>query len=63
MAAATFNAHVGILRLVWRVLRKKAKTERSISSYQLTMRRKFTAMEQMVAQLQAQGSALNSFSY
>ena len=27
MAAATFNAHIGLLRLVWRVLRKKAKTE------------------------------------
>jgi len=28
MAGATFNAHIGLLRLVWRVLRKKAKTER-----------------------------------
>jgi integrase len=26
MAAATYNAHIGLLRLVWRVLRKKAKT-------------------------------------
>jgi integrase len=29
MAAATFNAHIGLLRLVWRVLRKKAKTDRN----------------------------------
>ncbi len=29
MAAATFNAHVGLLRLVWRVLRKKVKTDRN----------------------------------
>lgn len=36
-----------------------ARYERSISSYQDTMQRKFTAMEQMVAQLQAQGNYLN----
>lgn len=29
MAAATFNAHIGLLHLVWRVLRKKARTERN----------------------------------
>lgn len=40
-----------------------ARYERSIESYQLTMQRKFTAMEQMVSQLQAQGNALNSFAY
>ncbi len=34
--------------------------ERSIASYQLTMERKFTAMEMMVSQLQSQGSALYS---
>ena len=34
--------------------------ERSIESYRLTMTRRFTAMEQMVAQLNAQGSYLSS---
>jgi flagellar hook-associated protein 2 len=34
--------------------------ERSVASYQTTMERKFTAMEIMVAQLQAQGSYLTS---
>ena len=34
--------------------------ERSIESYQLTLERKFTAMEMMMAQLQAQGSYLGS---
>jgi flagellar hook-associated protein 2 len=33
--------------------------ERSIESYQLTMQRRFTAMEQMVAQLQSQGNYLS----
>ncbi len=33
--------------------------ERSIESYRLTMERKFTAMEMMVSQLQAQGSYLS----
>jgi len=27
MAAATFNAHIGLLRLVWRVLKKRAKAD------------------------------------
>lgn len=35
--------------------------ERSIASYQLTLERRFTAMEQMVSQLQAQGNYLSSF--
>lgn len=35
-----------------------ARYERSIESYQLTLQRRFTAMEQMVAQLQAQGNSL-----
>lgn len=34
--------------------------ERSVAAYQLTMERKFTAMEMMVSQLQAQGSYLSS---
>ena len=34
--------------------------ERSVASYQLTLERKFTAMEMMVSQLQAQGSYLSS---
>jgi len=34
--------------------------ERSIESYRLTLERKFTAMEMMMAQLQAQGSYLNT---
>ncbi len=34
--------------------------ERSVASYQLTMERKFTAMEMMVSQLNAQGSYLSS---
>lgn len=29
MAGSTFNAHIGLLRLVWRVLRKKTKAERN----------------------------------
>lgn len=33
--------------------------ERSIESYQTTMRRRFTAMEQMVSQLQSQGNYLS----
>lgn len=33
--------------------------ERSIESYRLTMERKFTAMEMMVSQLQAQGNSLS----
>jgi flagellar hook-associated protein 2 len=37
--------------------------ERSIESYQLTMTRRFTAMEQMVSQLQAQGNYLASALY
>jgi len=37
-----------------------ARYERSISSYEDNMRRKFNAMEQMVAQLNAQGSYLSS---
>jgi flagellar hook-associated protein 2 len=37
--------------------------ERSIESYQLTMQRRFTAMEQTVSQLQSQGSYLNSIVY
>lgn len=36
-----------------------ARYERSIESYQQTMQRRFTAMEQMVAQLQAQGNYLS----
>ncbi len=35
-----------------------ARYERSIESYQLTLQRRFTAMEQMVAQLQSQGNSL-----
>jgi flagellar hook-associated protein 2 len=37
--------------------------ERSIESYQLTMQRRFTAMEQTVSQLQSQGNYLNSIVY
>ncbi len=37
--------------------------ERSIESYQTTLQRRFTAMEQMVSQLQAQGNSLNSMVY
>lgn len=37
-----------------------ARYERSIESYQSTMQRRFTAMEQMVAQLQSQGNYLSS---
>lgn len=37
--------------------------ERSIESYQTTLQRRFTAMEQMVSQLQAQGNSLNSIVY
>ncbi len=37
-----------------------ARYERSIESYQITMERRFSAMEQMVSQLQAQGSYLMS---
>ncbi|MCB1183263.1 flagellar filament capping protein FliD [bacterium] len=37
--------------------------ERSIESYQLTLERRFTAMEQMVSQLQAQGNYLTSVMY
>ncbi len=37
--------------------------ERSVESYRLTLTRKFTAMEQMVAQLNAQGSSLSSIQY
>jgi len=37
--------------------------ERSIESYQLTLTRRFTAMENMVAQLNAQGSYLSSIYY
>ena len=40
-----------------------ARYERSIESYQLTLERKFTAMEQMVSQLQAQGNYLTSILY
>ncbi len=37
--------------------------ERSVESYRLTLTRKFTAMEQMVAQLNAQGSSLSTIQY
>lgn len=37
-----------------------ARYERSIDSYQTTLQRRFTAMEQMVSQLQAQGNYLSS---
>ncbi len=37
--------------------------ERSIESYRVTMERKFTAMEMMVSQLQAQGSYLSGMNY
>ena len=37
--------------------------ERSIESYRITMERKFTAMEMMVSQLQAQGNALSGMNY
>lgn len=37
--------------------------ERSIESYQTTLQRRFTAMEQMVSQLQAQGNYLNGIVY
>ena len=37
--------------------------ERSVESYRVTLTRKFTAMEQMVAQLNAQGSYLSSIMY
>ena len=37
--------------------------ERSIESYQVTLERRFTAMEQMVSQLQAQGNYLSSIMY
>ena len=37
--------------------------ERSIESYRITMERKFTAMEMMVSQLQAQGNSLNGMMY
>jgi flagellar hook-associated protein 2 len=37
-----------------------ARYERSIESYQSTLQRRFTAMEQMVSQLQAQGNYLGS---
>ncbi|MFT7700033.1 MAG: flagellar hook-associated protein 2 [Candidatus Krumholzibacteriia bacterium] len=37
--------------------------ERSIESYQMTLTRKFTAMENMVARLNAQGSYLSSLGY
>lgn len=39
-----------------------ARYERSVETYQSTMEAKFTAMERMVAQLQAQGNYLSSFS-
>ncbi|PIV81591.1 hypothetical protein COW53_03570, partial [bacterium CG17_big_fil_post_rev_8_21_14_2_50_64_8] len=38
-----------------------ARYERSVETYQSTMEAKFTAMERMVAQLQAQGNYLSSF--
>lgn len=37
--------------------------ETSVASYQLTMERKFTAMEMLVSSLQSQGSYLSSISY
>lgn len=37
--------------------------ERSIESYQTTLQRRFTAMEQVVSQLQAQGNYLNGIVY
>lgn len=37
--------------------------ERSIDSYQTTLQRRFTAMEQMVSQLQAQGNYLSGIVY
>lgn len=37
--------------------------ERSIESYRATLQRRFTAMEQMVSQLQAQGNSLGSIVY
>lgn len=37
-----------------------ARYERSIDSYQTTLQRRFTAMEQMVSQLQSQGNYLSS---
>lgn len=37
--------------------------ERSVASYKLTMERKFTAMEAMVSQLQAQGNYLTSIGF
>ena len=37
--------------------------ERSIESYQTTLQRRFTAMEQMVSQLQAQGNYLSGIVY
>lgn len=37
--------------------------ERSIESYQTTLQRRFTAMEQMVSQLQSQGNYLSSIVY
>ena len=37
--------------------------ERSVASYQITLERKFTAMESMVASLQAQGNYLSSMMY
>ena len=37
-----------------------ARYERGIESYQTTLQRRFTAMEQMVSQLQAQGNYLSS---
>jgi flagellar hook-associated protein 2 len=40
-----------------------SRYERSIESYQTTMQRRFTAMEQMVSQLQAQGNQLSSIVY
>ncbi|MBK7770651.1 MAG: flagellar filament capping protein FliD [bacterium] len=40
-----------------------SRYERSIESYQTTLQRRFTAMEQMVSQLQAQGNQLSSIVY
>ena len=40
-----------------------ARYQRSVDTYQTTLERKFTAMETMVAQLQAQGSYLSSMGF
>lgn len=40
-----------------------ARYERSVETYKLTLERKFTAMEAMVSQLQAQGSYLTSIGF